>query len=478
MTDAEKARKTTKWNRMSRRKAITRAHLKKGNYKIPTHVTGESKISATTKLEARSDETGYIDSCFPYHPYELCSESESQPVTATYQTWRSGSASTNIQNSHGRKLCESTEYTKLFLDAENDGSQIVLRNCGRLMSRRERRFLWASLELYRKRKRAREAREANLSSLSSIATDSENEMDIEPLQKRIKTSPFGRQDDWIPFESQDSDQGVDGRTRRARFAEEIQNMRASLSSSGISSDIATTSGLTLSGKRDDERTFCKERSRSPPMDRHGSESSTASRYHHDERHSIENIPVKLAGVELPTQESATEVDFRKRKDSGLHLDFSIPDGLEAYWKQHLDYTSRHTGLGATGTRLNRSIDSCLDNFSEGPIITEDHGHENTKADTMRERKHSISHIIITPPSPEADKTPLEVKVSQTPLTPLAAAIEMDTDMDKATSKTGINYVKEESIEGDLSDFYLPPPLLPIKASLFTERTREPKGSNG
>ncbi|KAH6709461.1 hypothetical protein BKA61DRAFT_659385 [Leptodontidium sp. MPI-SDFR-AT-0119] len=500
MVDAEKWRKAAKWNRM---KGFTRAHLKIGNYEIPTHVTEEAKTSPTMKLEARSDEMGYIDSCFPYYPYEFCGESERRTIPATSRTLRSGNAPRTIRNALGKKLWgfekhfepafydeggdilgtddakrrkreESPEYMKLFLNVENEGSQIMSRNCGRLMSRRERRFLWASLELYRKRKRVTQAREASLSSLSSIATDSENEMDSEPPRKRVKSSPFGRQDDWIPIESQYSGAGIDDRTRRVRFADETQKIRAALSSSGMSSDPATTSGLIVYDKHDAERTFCKERSRSPPMDRVDSESSTASRYHLDERHSVEPIPEEPTGVEQPTQDSSTEVTFRKRMDSGFDLDFSIPDGLEEYRKQHLDSTSRPTRLGATDTCPSTAMESSsFDYYTERPTTPEGNARQSPKAGAVGKLKHGISHIVITPPSPEADRTPLKLYFTapSTPVTghtqedtkndtrhslshnrtSLATTMKMDTDMDKAASKTRSNYVKQEPIEDDVLD---------------------------
>ena len=89
-----------------------------------------------------------------------------------------------------RKFLTSAEYTRPVLDPAIDSSETTARFPGRLVSRKDRRLLWSSLELYRKKKRQREAREARqavLSSPDSIITDSVNEPHLP--RKRAKRSP-------------------------------------------------------------------------------------------------------------------------------------------------------------------------------------------------------------------------------------------------------------------------------------------------
>ncbi|KAH7364410.1 hypothetical protein BKA65DRAFT_572746 [Rhexocercosporidium sp. MPI-PUGE-AT-0058] len=506
MVEPGKARKAARWGNLSRRKGILRAHLKTGNYEIPTHVTGQIKTAPTTKLEARKDEMDCIDGWFPYDSHELSVDRESRMMPDTSRTLRSGNVSTSIPTNYGEKpweepeIPESARYyrssdgvnaadtkwgehrespvsMRLVLDAENDGSEIVQRKPGRLISRRERRFLWASLELYRKRKRAREAREGNLSSPSSVATDSENEMNCEPPRKRVKSSPFSGQDNWIPIEDQHSGQGIDGRMKRVRFAEEVQRIRASSSSSLSSKNIVIVSEQNVNDNDDQEKTIYKERSRSPPRDRDGSESSTDSRHHLEEQHSFEDTPEAPIETEQPVQDLRTEVTDRKRKDSGIVLVVSNSEELS---KEHIHRTSRPAHLAAADACLDRTMESC--HLQEEPTSPKRDSPRNIMAGTVGEPKHNISHIVITPPSPETDKTPLKLyfTTSTTALNrhtredvevdtrgslsyfqdPFSAAMDiMDTDVGETTSKPSI--VKKEPLDDDVYEFALPSPLLTL-----------------
>lgn len=130
----------------------------------------------------------------------------------------------------------SAEYMRLVLDPAIYSSETAARFPGKLVSRRDRRLLWSSLELYRKKKRqreAREAREAGSSSSDSIITDSEDEPDL-PRKRARRSPPSNLQEYSTSFSDSYRSYHID-RKREFRFVKQLYE-RPGFSSSSNSSD--------------------------------------------------------------------------------------------------------------------------------------------------------------------------------------------------------------------------------------------------
>lgn len=418
---------------------------------MPTTPPQRTPKKPATKLKAQAKTAGYIDSCFSYYPYEFCGDKgsgvgEAAPAPSlisgsVHQSAASAipntAATPNANKKHSlqpeemsgpvfsykgghtvgpqdaktRKPRESSEFLNVVLSPENEGSIIEPRNPGRLVSRKERRFLWPSLEHYKTNKRAREAREGSTSSLYSIVEGREREKDSEIPQKRIKHSPAtDRYYGWTPINSEHPEKS---RTRRVRFAEAIRKIRASSSSSELSRHLPTKSGQTLGDRHDHNQTIIKERSRSPPRDRNESESSEESRYHRDERHSVEQILDAPAGVSQATYEVTAKDTGRERRDSGYES--YDPEGrIPSHLEQHPEHIPRLTYLDSINCKLGPHT-------KKTAMLEVDK--KCTKTRTAKDPKHSIAKIIITPPSSEACNISLK---SESP-TDESSMLEADND---------------------------------------------------
>ncbi|KAH7417103.1 hypothetical protein BKA64DRAFT_717919 [Cadophora sp. MPI-SDFR-AT-0126] len=316
LCDVTKPRSAAKWERLSCRKELPRIHRKATGCEFPPTFEEENSGVAATKLEASSSKAGYINSDFPFYSYEFSGDNEKranpsaasrslpsttfprvQPLLHPKLKERSRRTPPSTQKKFSTsdvafQLAQKTTKTGVFfypaenmrlvLDPAIDSSSIKARNPGRLVSRRDRRLLWDSLELYGKKKREQEA---GMSSLESIVTDSENEVDIGPPRKRIRrSSPTTREDDCSLIDNSYHAKLRD-RTRKFRLATQHQRRREFSSSSTSSTTSETNSAQLPDGKHDHEAPF-KERSRSPPNDRASTESSAASRFNREDRHNV------------------------------------------------------------------------------------------------------------------------------------------------------------------------------------------------
>ncbi|PVH88419.1 hypothetical protein DL98DRAFT_566054 [Cadophora sp. DSE1049] len=474
--NAAKTRRAAKWERLSRRKELLRTHQKATGCEIPPSFDVNKTRPPAMKLEAQSSTAGYIDSCFPYRPYEFSGDNEnranssarsrdtrsasmSRSTTASKSKAQEKKPSESVEHSEPvryvrrgivlspkdakkRKFSNAAEYMRLVLDPAIDSSGIKARNPGRLVSRRDLRFLWDSLELYRKKKRQREAREANLSSSDSRVTDSENEVDIEPPRKRVRRSPPSDPQASSTLIKSSSRADLRDRTRKVRFAKQHQSLRGFSSSSGSSTGSETNSAQMLDGKHGHEAP-CKERSRSPPNDREATECSAASRFNKDEKHNVKHI-----------FDATAARTTRKRRDSGYS------EGLSNSREQYLDYIS-------VLDRLN-PIYGCLDTTNasvkhspKASEISESDGSQITEAGPTSHPKHSTLHILITPPSPKTNKRQLRV-VS----TPKATRINRTTKSYAEDNERGQLRHGVESLSSDTNK-------TPLEATLsFTKSSGE------
>ncbi|KAL2064929.1 hypothetical protein VTL71DRAFT_4069 [Oculimacula yallundae] len=449
---------------------MTRAYPKPFGTKAPLTSPDQLSIASTTELEAQIQSSENINSRFANDSDESSDssiDSKEHPTTSRVlrsatKCKRAGSESAkgeerekkkslrsagavelmfyksgelvSLEDAKRRKCRgEGVENTENVLSDKRDGSGRGLQSFGTMSPEKGCRVDCSSADLLGKRKGSEEAHSG---SLTSKRRDSGYASQTEHTPKRARySSPTYRTCKSSPIKSQ-SEQDKESGRRGIGFAEGIRKTRTPSSSFESARNNEAGPKHAVDGKQDLQNAFRRRRSRSPPRDRDGSESSAESRYNCAETYG----PAEKLDVPCISEHLTVKPSKHKRRDASLH----------------------------TPTRSSPMLGK-----QPSQII-----------EIKATNSHSISYILITPPSSEAGDTVLESHhaTSSDPLPgetesklacgkdifPLVSAPKLCTGTGKLPAKIGTNLEGMEKDDQDNEKFVLPPPLLPIDVAIMTE----------